>query len=112
MEEDYKPVRDDKGRWVKGNTGNLHPPGRPKGNLEFLARQHTSNGQELLDFWLLVMRSEEHKMDHRMKASENIATWGFAKPKDGTEHDISDRLFDVLSRIHNTKDAEGSVEGD
>ena len=84
-----KPRRDPKGRYLKGSSGCLHPPGRPKGRLEAKAIEATLAGQELLDFWLRVMRDNEQRMDYRIRCSENIATWGFAKPKEETHVELS-----------------------
>ena len=69
-----------------GQTGN--PGGRPRG-LAQLIRENTNNGQELVDFLLLVLRStgpQGYRTDHRIAAAKELLDRGFGKAVQQVEH--------------------------
>lgn len=60
----------------KGQSGN--PGGRPKG-LASLVREKTSDGVELVEFHLSILRSAGQATADRLKAAQWLADRGFGK---------------------------------
>ena len=71
--------RDETGRFKSGESGN--PGGRPRG-LASLIREHTSDGVELVDFYLAIFRAEDESLRApriRMEAARWLTERGFGK---------------------------------
>src|SRR3712207_1476389 len=79
--------------WIKGRSGN--PGGRPKALREVteLARQH---GAEAIEFLTRVVRDENERPQHRIRAAELLLDRGYGKPSQ-TVHTNVARSFAELS---------------
>lgn len=82
-------TRDEKGRFVKGNTeGN----GRPKG-IAGLAEQiklATNDGSTLVKFYMSVFQGGERaRLEHRMEAAKWLAERGWGKAVQQIEANIN-----------------------
>ena len=72
--------------WKKGDPS-PNPSGRPKENVEFLARCKSAVDKYVIDAWLVEV---EHFGPNWMKASELLAAYGYGKPTQRLEHTGAD----------------------
>jgi len=73
----------------KGQVNNPH--GRPvipeelKGKLK-------DGFTEVIQFWFDTLRNPEEKWDYRNKSAENIANYGYGKPREAIDLDVSGKV--------------------
>ena len=77
--------RDETGRFLAGQSGN--PGGRPVGFREQI-KESTSEGKELVEVVLGVLRDQTASNRERMEAAPWLADRGFGKPASVRDDDV------------------------
>jgi hypothetical protein len=70
------------GVFQKGQVNNPH--GRPVIPEELKAKLK-DGFTEVIQFWFDTLRNDTERWDYRNKAAENIANYGYGKPKESVE---------------------------
>ena len=91
--------------FVKGQSGNPH--GRPV-IPEELKSKLKDGFTEVIQFWFDTLRNNTERWDYRNKAAENIANYGYGKPKETVDLDVSGRIdgitIEIVDKISDTDD--------
>jgi hypothetical protein len=89
--------------FVKGQSGNLS--GRPT-IPEELKTKLKDGFTEVIQFWFDTLRNDTERWDYRNKAAENIANYGYGKPKESVDLDVSGRIEGITIEIVKKIDAD------
>jgi hypothetical protein len=115
-ESRIKPARDERGYFVKGNSGN--PGGRKLGVAEMCRRMAGGDGSEILELWREIYLDPKTKSADRLMASKLFSErmWGKAlevtaianlggEERAQLESVASDALLQFIKAVDSTKDA-------
>lgn len=83
-------------KFQPGNNNNPH--GRPTIPDE-LKTKLKDGFTEVIQFWFDTLRDTRAKWDYRNKAGENIANYGYGKPKETIDMDISGRVEEITLNV-------------
>jgi hypothetical protein len=81
----------------KGVSGN--PGGRPRSLVDVIRRQ-TRDGNELVDFFLEVLRDPAARLADRMAAGAWLADRGFGRPLQGEVYSVGRLNNPIFSVVH------------
>lgn len=101
-------VRDGKGRFVKGQSGNLG--GRPKGLAE-RCRVATNDGKDIVDLMLEVLRGTvaDSKVSDRVDAAQWFADRGWGKAVQQTDMNLNGGVtMEALIRLLDSQRQSGA----
>lgn len=73
----------------KGQTGNPH--GRPV-IPEELKTKLKDGFTEAVQFWFDTLRDKNAKFEYRNKSAENISNYGYGKPREAIDLDVSGKV--------------------
>ena len=97
-QSDPPQIRDKTGRFLSGQSGN--PGGRPLGFREQI-KESTTEGRELVEVVLGVLRDENASNRERMEAATWLADRGFGKPAaDRESHALGIGDFTIVIGDH------------
>jgi hypothetical protein len=89
----------------KGQVNNPH--GRPV-IPEELKTKLKDGFTEVIQFWFDTLRNDTERWDYRNKAAENIANYGYGKPKESVDLDVSGKIegitIEIVDKINDTDD--------
>jgi hypothetical protein len=87
----------------KGQVNNPH--GRPVIPEELKAKLK-DGFTEVIQFWFDTLRNDTERWDYRNKAAENIANYGYGKPKESVDLDVSGKIDGITIEIVKKIDAD------
>ena len=80
----------------KGQVNNPH--GRPVIPEELKAKLK-DGFTEVIQFWFDTLRNNTERWDYRNKAAENIANYGYGKPREAIDLDVSGKIDGITIEI-------------
>jgi hypothetical protein len=87
----------------KGQVNNPH--GRPVIPEELKAKLK-DGFTEVIQFWFDTLRNDTERWDYRNKAAENIANYGYGKPRESIDIDHSGGITGLTIKIIEPDDAD------
>lgn len=79
-----------------GQSGN--PSGRARMPEELKIKLHNEI-PSVVDFWIKTYRNENESFANRNKAAENLIYYGYGKPKETIDMDISGRVEEITLKV-------------
>lgn len=90
-------------RFQPGQSGN--PGGRPSMPDELKVKIR-SEIPRVVDFWIATYQNESENFQNRNKAAENLVAYGYGKPKESVDVDLSGRVEGITIEIVKKIDAD------
>jgi hypothetical protein len=91
--------------FVKGQSGNSG--GRPV-IPEQLKTTLREGFTECIQFWFDTLRNPEAKWEYRNKSAENISNYGYGKPRESIDVDMTGKVeglvIEIVDKLNDTED--------